>query len=202
MKILLAEDEAVSRKILKKALEGWKHEVIEVSDGVQALEALKSDVDLRLAIVDWMMPIMDGIEVVRQARASISNADRYVYIIVLTQKDSRLDIVAGLEAGADDYMVKPFDPDELEVRIRSGQRIVELQCELAETNLRLRNALADVKKLSGFLPLCASCKRIRDAEGNWQQIESYISRHSEAHFSHSVCPDCARMLYPDLFEDV
>jgi DNA-binding response OmpR family regulator len=202
MKILLAEDDAVSRAILRKALESWKHEVIEVPDGEKALQALRMDEKLRLAIVDWMMPLMDGIEVVRKARELFTNTDRYVYMILLTQKDSRPDIVAGLEAGADDYMVKPFDPDELKVRIRSGQRIVELQSDLAATNARLLNALADVKKLSGFLPLCASCKRIRDADGNWHQLESYISKHSEAHFSHSVCPDCAKQLYPDLFEDI
>jgi phosphoserine phosphatase RsbU/P len=201
MKILLAEDDAVSRAILRKALESWGHEVTEVPDGGQALYALQNDEGLRLTVLDWMMPVMEGIEVVRQTRASLSSADRYVYIILLTQKDSRRDIVAGLEAGADDYVVKPFDHDELKVRIRSGQRIVELQCELASANARLRNALSDVKVLSGFLPLCAACKKIRDAEGHWHQIESYISRHSEAHFSHSVCPDCARSLYPDLFKD-
>jgi phosphoserine phosphatase RsbU/P len=201
MKILLAEDDAFTRNVLRKTLTNWGHEVIEVSDGKQAWRALAADDSLRLAILDWIMPVMDGIEVVRRVRAALSSTDRYVYLILLTQKDSKEDIVAGLAAGADDYVIKPFDRNELQVRIRSGERIVELQCSLASTNAHLRDALVQVKKLSGFLPLCASCKRIRDAKGDWQQIESYISNHSEAHFSHSICPECAKQLYPDLFED-
>ena len=201
MKILVAEDDTFSRKVLRTALTSWGHEVIEVPDGKQAWQALESDDNLRLAILDWIMPVMEGIDVVRKVRESLSDPNRYVYIILLTQKGSKEDIVAGLAAGADDYVVKPFDHNELKVRIRSGQRIVELQCALASANADLRNALAHVKRLSGFLPLCASCKRIRDAKGDWQQIESYISNHSEAHFSHSVCPDCAKRLYPELYKD-
>ncbi len=201
MKILVAEDETFSRNVLRQALRGWGHDVVEVSNGEDAWQALESDDDLRLAILDWIMPVMEGIDVVRRVRDSLSGSNRYVYVILLTHKGSQEDIVAGLAAGADDYVVKPFDHNELKVRIRSGQRIVELQCALASANADLRNALMQVKRLSGFLPLCSSCKRIRDANGEWQQIESYISNHSEAHFSHGVCPDCAKKLYPDLYND-
>lgn len=201
MKILVAEDETFSRNVLRKALTSWGHEVIEVSDGAQAWHALQRDESLCLAILDWIMPVMEGIDVVRRVRESLSDQNRYVYIILLTQKGAKEDLVAGLAAGADDYVVKPFDHNELKVRIRSGQRIVELQLALASANAELSNALAQVKKLSGFLPLCASCKRIRDAQGDWQQIESYISSHSEAHFSHSVCPECAKRLYPELYKE-
>lgn len=198
MKILIAEDDLFSRNVLRSVLLNWGHEVVEAPNGEQAWEALQADNGPRLALLDWIMPVIAGIDVVRKVRECLSSEERYIYTILLTQKGSKDDIVAGLAAGADDYIVKPFDHSELQVRIRSGQRIVELQSALAAANLDLRNALAQVKKLSGFLPICASCKKIRDDKGYWQQIEAYIRDHSEAEFSHSICPDCVKKLYPDL----
>jgi phosphoserine phosphatase RsbU/P len=198
MRILVAEDEAFSRNILVKALKSWGHEVVEAADGEEAWEALRSDDGPRLAVLDWIMPGMNGIDVVRKVRSSVSAQDRYVYMILLTQKASKDDMVAGLAAEADDYVVKPFDPGELRMRVRSGQRIVELQSELGDANADLRKALKEVKTLSGLLPICACCKMIRNDEGYWQEIEAYISDHSEAEFSHGICPDCAAQLYPDL----
>ncbi len=187
--------------MLRRVLTKWGHEVVEAPDGQQAWHALEADDGMRLALLDWIMPVMDGIEVVRKVRESLSGRDRYVYLMLLTQKGSREDIVTGLAAGADDYVVKPFDHEELKVRIRTGQGIVELQAALAAANADLRDALGQVKRLSGFLPICASCKKIRDDQGYWQQIESYISEHSDALFSHGVCPECPEKLYPDLFLD-
>jgi len=201
MKILIAEDDFLSRNVLKRVLVNWGHEVVEASDGEEAWETLQAEDGPRLAVLDWIMPGMAGIDVVRKVRDCLSSEERYVYIILLTQKGSKNDMVEGLAAGADDYIVKPFDHSELQVRIRNGQRIVELQSALTEANLELRNALAQVKKLSGFLPICAACKKIRDDKGYWQQIEAYIRDHSEAEFSHSICPDCSRKLYPELYEN-
>jgi len=199
MKILIAEDDFFSRNVLKRVLINWGHEVVEAADGQEAWDALQAEDGPRLSVLDWIMPRMAGIDVVRNVRACLSSEERYVYIILLTQKGSKDDMVEGLAAGADDYIVKPFDHSELQVRIRNGQRIVELQSALTEANLELRNALAQVKKLSGFLPICAACKKIRDDKGYWQQIEAYIRDHSEAEFSHSICPDCSRRLYPELY---
>jgi DNA-binding response OmpR family regulator len=198
MKILIAEDDLFSRSMLRTVLVNWGHEVVEASDGQRAWEALQPDDAPRLALLDWIMPVMDGIDVVRKVRESLSSEEHYVYTILLTRKGSKDDIVAGLAAGADDYVVKPFNHNELQARIRSGQRIVELQSALTDANLSLRKALAQVKKLSGFLPICASCKKIRDDKGYWQQIEAYIHDHSEAEFSHGICPECAEKLYGDL----
>jgi DNA-binding response OmpR family regulator len=197
MKILLADDETFSRNVLRKTLIKWGYDVVEASDGIQALHILESDDGPRLALLDWIMPEMDGIAVVREIRESFSRRDRYVYIVLLTQKDSMEDLVAGLDAGADDYVMKPFDGAELKTRLRSGRRIVELQIALEAANSDLRHALAQVKKLGGCLPICASCKRIRDDNGSWRQIESYISDHSEARFSHGICPECARKVLGD-----
>ena len=136
MKILIADDEIFSRNVLKKALDNWGHEVVEASDGEEAWDRLRSDGELQLALLDWIMPGMEGIEVIHRVRDSRSADEHYVYIILLTQKAAPEEIVAGLDAGADDYVVKPFDPNELRVRIRCGQRIIELQSELIEAKAR------------------------------------------------------------------
>jgi CheY-like chemotaxis protein len=143
------------------------------------------------------MPAMDGIEVVRRVRQAADLDSHYVYIILLSQKTTQEEIVQGLEAGADDYIVKPYDLAELRVRIRTGERILELQRALIAANQELRQALGRVKTLSGLLPICASCKNVRDDKGYWQQIEAYVRDHSEAEFSHSICPSCFDKLYPE-----
>ncbi len=201
MKILIADDELFSRNVVKKVLTAWEHEVIEASDGKEAWEILSSDDGPRLALLDWIMPHISGIDLVRKVRESLSGRSHYIYIILLTQKGSKEEIVSGLDAGADDYMVKPFDHNELRVRIQSGIRVVELEVELIAANRRLREALAQVKTLSGLLPICASCKKIRDDEGYWRNIEEYVRDHSEADFSHGICPQCAQKLYPEFYRD-
>jgi len=128
MRILVAEDDPISRRVLTSMLGKWGFEVIETSDGLGAHAILSRDDTPRLAILDWMMPGIDGLEVTRRLRRH--DRQDYVYVILLTARDRQEDIVAGLEAGADDYVVKPFDAGELKVRLRAAQRIVTLQTEL------------------------------------------------------------------------
>ncbi len=125
MRILIAEDNAVSRKLLQATLEQWGNDVVLCSNGHEAWEALQEEDAPRFAILDWMMPGMDGTEVCRRVRKFKREA--YSYIILLTAKTQREDIIAGLESGADDYITKPFDRQELKVRLRAGRRILELQ---------------------------------------------------------------------------
>lgn len=143
------------------------------------------------------MPNMDGIEVCRRVRESLNSHP--VYVILLTVRDRKADIVRGLEAGADDYIAKPFDEEELRVRVLVGVRIIELQRKLSQRVDELTYALQQVKQFTGLLPICSYCKRIRDDQNYWQQVESYISKHSEALFTHGVCPDCfGRVVRPQL----
>ena len=188
MEILLAEDDAVSRRILHSYLHRWGYEVLVAKDGAEAYQALDREDRPALAILDWMMPEMDGIEICRKVRQS--RYTRPIHLILLTARNSKADIVEGLEAGADDYISKPFDREELRVRVRVGVRIVELQRKLAERVHELGEALRNINQLQGMLPMCSYCKKIRDDQNYWQQVESYISQHSEAQFSHGVCPDC------------
>ena len=125
MRILIADDDEVSRCKLEALLSKWGYEVISVEDGTSAWEALQQENAPRLTILDWMMPGMDGSEICRQLRQSRKGA--YVYVLLLTSKVGKEDIVAGMEAGADDYLGKPFDAQELKVRLRAGKRIVDLE---------------------------------------------------------------------------
>lgn len=188
MEILIAEDDAVSRRLLEICLLRWGYEVVTAKDGIEALEILSRENRPPLAILDWMMPGLDGVEVCRRVRQS--QALLPSHIILLTARNGKADIVHGLDAGADDYISKPFDREELRARVQVGVRLVELQWKLAERVDDLTHALQQVKHLQGLLPICSYCKKIRGDNNYWQQVESYISQHSEAQFSHGICPDC------------
>jgi len=187
MRILIAEDEKTSRRILEKALSRAGHQVLAVEDGIKALASIQKEVP-EMLITDWMMPDLDGLELCRRVRAL--NLPSYVYIILWTALTQKENIITGLDAGADDYITKPFDKTELLARVRAGERIVTLESSLRQKNKELSEALAQVKQLKGLLPICMYCKKIRNDENYWQQIEDYIAHHSEAEFSHGVCPEC------------
>jgi DNA-binding response OmpR family regulator len=188
MKILIAEDDLVSRRVLKGTLEGWGHDVVATCDGHAAWQALQGEGAPKLAILDWMMPELDGPEVCR--RLSACRVQEPTYVILLTAKDATADIVEGLDAGANDYITKPFDRKELQARLRVGQRVVELQGHLATRVRELEEALTEVKQLQTLLPICCYCKKVRDDNNYWQQVETYFVDHSDVRFSHGICPDC------------
>ena len=136
MQILIAEDDVITRRTLEALLAKWGYAVIVVRDGVEAWKILQGDAAPRLAILDWMMPRLDGIQICRQVRQRA--ADPYVYILLLTAKGNQEDVINGLEAGADDYLTKPFHALELKARLRSGRRILELQEQLISAREALR----------------------------------------------------------------
>jgi len=199
VKILLAEDDPLYARLLQRLLEG-EYEVGLARDGVEAWEALQAENPPQLAVLDWLMPRMDGIEVCRRVRQRPEMAS--TYMILLTSRDRIKDILAGFEAGADDYLVKPCDPEELRARVRVGRRVVELQSALAAHVTQLEQALARVRQLQGLLPICAYCKRIRNDENYWEQLETYVSAHSEASFSHGICPNCYQSIMKPQIESI
>lgn len=136
MKILIADDSIVSRHLLESTLKKWGYEAVVASDGNQALELLSREDAPTLAIIDWMMPGMTGLEVCRRVRQC--GREPYTYILLLTSKSLREDLIQGMEAGADDYIIKPFDQHELHVRLRAGSRLVELHTELLATREAMR----------------------------------------------------------------
>jgi DNA-binding response OmpR family regulator len=191
-RVLVAEDHYVSRHLLERNLMNWGFTVVTAEDGEEALSILESEDAPPLAILDWMMPKMDGLEVCARVR---EHANRpYVYLVLLTAKSQKEEIAAGLQAGADDYVIKPFDPDELRARLTVGQRVVELERALARKVADLETALADVKRLRSLLPICMYCKAVRDDQDYWHQIDAYIHQETGTDFSHGICPGCLAKL--------
>jgi len=178
MRVLIAEDDSTTRTVLAGMLKKCGDEVVETINGAAAWDALQQPDAPALAILDWIMPEMDGLEVVRRVRALQTN--RPPHIIMLTIRGEKADIIAGLEAGADDYLSKPFDPGELRARIEVGRRLVKMQDSLASKVEELRQAIDQIKTLRGIVPICASCKKIRDDQGYWNQVEVYVRDHTEA----------------------
>jgi len=144
------------------------------------------------------MPGMDGIDVCRRVKAL--QTDTPPYIVMLTAREAKEDLAAALEAGADDYVTKPFDPRELRARLAVGRRVVELQEALAQKIGDLQDALDHVKTLQGILPICMHCHRIRNDQESWERLEKYITEHSDAQFSHGLCPECLEKYYPEAQE--
>jgi DNA-binding response OmpR family regulator len=188
MRALIADDDPVTAALLAGSLRRWNLEPVVAHDGQEAWARLSEPDPPALAILDWMMPEIDGLELCRRLRSREGGA--HTYVILLTGRDSSPDRVTGLEGGADDYLVKPFDIHELRARVNIGVRTVSLQQQLSAKIAALEETIANVKQLKGLLPICSYCKRIRSDEDYWQQLEGYISEHSDAQFSHGVCPGC------------
>ncbi|GJM45501.1 MAG: hypothetical protein DHS20C21_23430 [Gemmatimonadota bacterium] len=203
MRILIAEDDPTSRDLLAAFVHRWGHDPVITRDGPEALQALWSEGSPRIAIVDWMMPGLEGPEVVRRIRAAEAQREVRcpIYFILLTAKDRPSDVVHAFDAGANDYVKKPFQKDELRARVQVGIRMHELQDALDERVRDLEEALAKVDTLQGLLPICSYCKKIRDDQNYWTDVESYIEAVSDAEFSHGVCPGCfAKHMQPRLDE--
>jgi CheY-like chemotaxis protein len=201
MHVLIADDDRIAAAVLSRTLQQWNYDVAVVADGAEAwrhLQAAQSNGTPTLAILDWMMPHLEGVEVCRRVRRELPLAN--MYLMLLTSLENRSDIVAGLDAGADDYLVKPCDPGELRARVNVGARVLTLQERLADHVGELREALASVKHLHGLLPICTYCKRIRGDDQYWTQVESYVSARSDAQFSHAICPPCAQKLNQEIDE--
>jgi phosphoserine phosphatase RsbU/P len=194
MRVLIADDDPLWRRLLEAAITQGGYEAVVVNDGSAAWEVLGGPTPPPLAILDWEMPGLDGVELCRRVRARLDGGPSYV--ILLTARDRMEDLVTGLAAGADDYVAKPYQPDELRARLQVGIRVLGLQQALAERITGLEAALAHVKQLQGLLAMCAWCRRIRDDRNFWQNLETYVAEHSDAQFTHGVCPDCRAKLVP------
>jgi sigma-B regulation protein RsbU (phosphoserine phosphatase) len=196
MHVLIADDDRVTSEILVRTLQRLNYETTLVANGAQAWEVLSAAKVPTLAILDWMMPGIDGPDVCRRVRTELPDAN--MYLLLVTAREARGDVIAGLDAGADDYIIKPFDPEELRARVAVGARVLGLQQKLAERVNDLEEALSNVKQLRGLLPICSYCKRIRGDDQYWQQVEGYIADHSDAQFSHGICPTCFATISKEL----
>ncbi len=154
-----------------------------------------------LVLLDVMLPGMDGFAVCRRIKTDPELCSTYVMLISGSKTGSD-DQSGGLEIGADGYMTRPIANRELLARVQAMVRIITAERERDQLIEKLQKALAEIKTLSALLPICANCKKIRDDNGYWEQIETYISDHSNTLFSHSICPECMKILYGDLADEI
>jgi CheY-like chemotaxis protein len=184
VKILAVEDDAVSRAVLRQALRKLGHEVVEAANGEKAWILLNSKEQVRVVVSDWAMPQMDGLELCRRIRDTLKTD--YTYFILLTARDATGENQqAAADAGVDDFLTKPLHFEELWHRLRVAERILHYATQ--------------VRQLEEMLPICSYCKKIRDDQNYWQQIEGYINERTGSEFSHSICPDCyQRVVIPEL----
>lgn len=176
--VLIVDDNAQNLQFLGKMMAENGYEPALARSGAQALDFVLKEKP-ELVLLDIMMPEMDGYEVCRELKSQKTTV--HIPVIFLTAKTETEDLVKGFEAGAVDYVTKPFKSAELLARIK--------------THIELKRAREEIRTLRGIIPICAKCKKIRDDEGFWKQIETYIEKHSDALFSHGLCPDCSKEIY-------
>jgi PleD family two-component response regulator len=198
-RVLLAEDDPLECRVIADTLKKWQLDVTVCDTGSEAWNELQKDRRPLLAILDWMMPALTGVELCRMARND--GRTQALYLILLTARDRSDDIVEGLEAGANDYIIKPFDQKELRARVDVGLRVLKLETALARRIQQLENALAQVEQLEGLLPICAYCKKVRSDNDYWQQVDHYLAAHSKVRFSHGICPECYRKIVKEEFDE-
>lgn len=205
--ILYMEDDPLTARIVQKKLEKAGNYRVEIAqNGNEGLKRCDRE-HFEIVLVDKNMPAVDGLEVIRR----LAERDRPPSSVMLTASGNEIAAVQAMKSGASDYLVK--DPEgvyldllpAVVLQVLHQREMEQERREYEEERERLitelRNALANVKTLRGLLPMCAGCKKIRDDEGYWSQIESYLQQHSEAEFSHGLCPDCARELYGEYYEE-
>ena len=194
-RILVTDDSLVARTACSNQLKEAGYQVLFAQNGLEAVEAIRQEA-VDLILMDVVMPEMNGVEACRRIKELEAAKD--IPIIMVTSMGDMDTLKSAFEAGAVDYVTKPIEPIELMARIRSSLRLkAEMDArkkreeELTRKNRELESALSEIKTLRGFIPICAWCKKIRNIEGYWEQMEHYIEQHSQAVFSHSICKDCA-----------
>jgi len=202
--ILYVEDEEVTRSAVARMLKRRVLNVYEAENGQEGLDLYKQ-YRPEVVISDIRMPVLDGMEMSKEIKALDKNSK----IILTTAHSDASILINSIEVGIDKYIMKPLDMAALFSSVEKCAEIIMLERKIQQQDkekdeliAKLQDALDNVKKLSGLLPICSSCKKIRDDKGYWQQIESYIREHSEAQFSHGLCPDCVKRLYPNLIQNI
>jgi CheY-like chemotaxis protein len=188
VRALIADDDLVTATAISSSVMAWGFDVVVAHDGHAAWECLSASPPPPLAVLDWEMPGLDGPELCRRLRADPARA--HVYLLLLTARSGPTDLIEGLGAGADDYLVKPVNLNELRARLHVGVRVVSLQERLSNKVAELQATLDKVRQLRGLLPICSYCKRIRNDQNYWQRVEVYVTEHTDARFTHGICPTC------------
>lgn len=194
VRILVVDDDADVARGTAHLLDKSGYATAVARNGVEALQTMPT-FRPDMVLSDRDMPEMDGMEMCRRIKSDPALADVFVILIsgTFTRSEEQSD---GMDSGADSYIARPIANRELAARVAAFVRILRLNRALREKNSELAAALAQVKLLSGLLPICAGCKKIRDEKGDWSEVEQYVRAHSEATFTHGLCPDCIKKWFP------
>jgi len=188
VRVLVAEDDLKTQKALVFLLQRHGYSATSANDGEAALDILTQANPPPIVLLDWEMPKVDGLDVCRLLRAMPLR--RYIYVIMVTARDSAADLLTAFDAGADDFLSKPADTAQLLARMRSGERVLALEERLEERVGELEHTLEQLRTIKRLLPICMYCKRVRDDGDYWQEIDAYIHKHTGTDFSHGICPGC------------
>ena len=192
MRVLIVDDDPGIRRGLCAQVQADGFDVVACGTGKEALERLTGTDVPPIAVIDWVLPDRSGVEVCRAVRRAAESVTPY--IIMLTVRTGARDVSGALDAGANDYVTKPFSMMELRARIRVGCRVAELQDKLQHQAIRAEAALSEVRLLSGLLPICSRCRHVRDDDDYWRELKDYLSEHADAGFAHGICAGCAAKL--------
>lgn len=192
--ILIVDDHPATRKLLEEILRQHYH-VLPASNGQEALDLVRGNSMIDLVLLDIIMPGLNGYEVCQQLQADERTSR--IPVVFLTIMEDDHDEARGFAVGVSDYIIKPISRLRLLARVKNQLALRHKQQELELKNRDLQAALDQIKTLQGILPICSYCKQIRNDHGAWQRLEEYIQHHSEAEFSHSICPKCAQKHYPE-----
>lgn len=197
--VLVAAGDPIIRQALESYLGSWDCETVMVLDDRELLHRFELDNHPSLLIIDGAMEGMDTDAVCRHIRLA-SHTVR-PYIILISHGGASERSVFDADSGPDDLLDSPFTEREFHARVSAAMRIIDLETELSSLLLKLRQATTKIQKLNGLLPICSHCKKIRDDRGYWNEVEKYISDHSDAEFSHTICPGCLHQYYPDVNDE-
>jgi CheY-like chemotaxis protein len=197
--ILVVDDIPKNLEVIGNILSLEDYQISIAGDGQRAWNIIQR-ISPDLILLDIMMPNIDGYTLCRRIKTLEDKKD--IPVIFITAKTETEDLVKGFESGAVDYITKPFNAAELSARVRTHIALYRAKKRNEFLIEELQTALAQVKKLSGLLPICSCCKKIRDDAGYWSQVEAYISAHMDVRFSHGICPSCVREQYPDLADQI
>ena len=188
VRVLVVEDDERTQKALVFLLQRHGYATTVARDGQAALDILMQPDPPAIVLLDWEMPRLDGLHVCRALRTI--PYPHYIYVIMVSARDSAEDVLTAFAAGADDFLSKPADTAQLLARMRSGERVLALEARLAERIAELEKTLDELRQLKRLLPICMYCKKVRDDGDYWQEIEAYIHEHTGTDFSHGICPEC------------
>ncbi len=198
-KVLIVDDAPENLRILIEILKN-EYAIIPATSGKVALQKAMADPIPDLILLDILMPVMDGYEVCNRLKENEKTKD--IPVICITAMSEVMDDAKAFKLGAADYIPKPFNPATVKARVKNHIKLKNALAKQQKLIRELKDALAKIKTLNGLLPICANCKKIRDDKGYWNQVEQYIKAHSNADFTHSICPDCVKKLYPKIQERI